>query len=58
MPRLSRRSLLAAGLAYPLAAQSGKGAHFPAESRRYADPSTEFDVIRLTDPEHPNTLPA
>lgn len=56
--RFTRRSLLAAGLALPLAGQSKKGAEFPAESRRYADPSTELDVFRLTDPEHTSTLPA
>jgi oligogalacturonide lyase len=54
----TRRSLLAAGLALPLAGQSRKGVEFPAESRRYADPSTEFEVFRLTDPEHSSTLPA
>jgi oligogalacturonide lyase len=56
--RVTRRSLLAAGLALPLAGQSRKGTEFPAESRRYADPSTEFEVFRLTDPEHACTLPA
>ena len=56
--RFTRRSLLAAGLMLPLAGQSRKGAEFPAESRRYADPSTEFEVFRLTDPEHTSTLPA
>lgn len=60
--RHSRRSLLLSGLAYPLVrpllAQSGKGATFPAESTRFADPTTEFEVFRLTDPEHSSTLPA
>ena len=56
--RFTRRSLLAAGLALPLTGESRKGAELPAESRRYADPSTEYDVFRLTDPEHTSTLPA
>jgi oligogalacturonide lyase len=56
--RFTRRSLLAAGLALPLAGQSRKGAEFPAESRRYADPATEIEVFRLTDPEYSSTLPA
>jgi oligogalacturonide lyase len=56
--RFTRRSLFAAGLALPLAGQSRKGVEFPAESRRYADPSTEFEVFRLTDPQHTSTLPA
>jgi oligogalacturonide lyase len=55
--RFTRRSLLTAGLALPLSGQSKKGAEFPAESRRYADPSTEFEVFRLTDPQHTSTLP-
>jgi len=56
---LSRRTLLVAGLAAGrLAAQSGKGAAFPAASRRYSDPTTELDVFRLTDPACSSTLPA
>lgn len=31
---------------------------FPAEAKRYTDPSTEFEVMRLTDPSHTCRLPA
>ncbi len=33
------------------------GAVFPSEQRRYADPATELEVLRLTDPEHSAFLP-
>jgi len=36
----------------------GKGRHFPAATFQYADPSTEFKVVRLTDPSHTSILPA
>jgi oligogalacturonide lyase len=36
----------------------GKGRHFPAATFRYADPSTEFPVLRLTDPAYISILPA
>lgn len=45
---LTRRALVGT-LALPLAAQ---------EWRRYADPATEADVLRMTDPEHSSLLPA
>src|SRR5512133_284055 len=47
--RVTRRELLSAAVA---------GAVFPSEWRRYADPSTELEVIRLTDPSHSSYLPA
>jgi len=57
--RLSRRSLLVSALAATrLAGQTGKGAQFPAESRRYEDPATELTVFRLTDPSYTSLLPA
>jgi oligogalacturonide lyase len=56
--RLSRRSLLLSGVAARLLAQSGKGGAFPAVSFRYADPTTELNVFRLTDPAYSSTLPA
>jgi oligogalacturonide lyase len=40
------------------AAQDKKGESFPAGSRHYSDPTTELDVIRLTDPSYSSTLPA
>jgi len=39
------------------AASSEKGRVFPSERVRYADPTTEFPVIRLTDPAHSSHLP-
>ena len=39
------------------AATTGKGSVLPSVISRYADPSTEFPVFRLTDPEHTSSLP-
>jgi oligogalacturonide lyase len=36
----------------------GKGRNFPSAVSRYADASTEFPVVRLTDPAHTSILPA
>jgi oligogalacturonide lyase len=36
----------------------GKGRNFPSAVTRYADASTEFPVVRLTDPAHTSILPA
>jgi oligogalacturonide lyase len=46
---------LLAGSAF--AAESAKGKIVPTEARRYADPATELDVARLTDPVHTSLLP-
>jgi oligogalacturonide lyase len=43
-------------LAIPLLAQKGRA--FPSEITRYSDPSTEFDVYRLTSPTISSALPA
>src|SRR5215472_1970529 len=60
--RFSRRSLLTSSLlaAHAIAAdlQGSKGEQFESEWRRYADPATELDVYRLTDPTYSSTLPA
>jgi oligogalacturonide lyase len=57
--RFSRRSFLIAGLAGTrLAAQGPKGTTFPPDWRRYADPTTEMEVYRLTDPAYSSTMPA
>lgn len=59
MFRLSRRSCLFTLLASPAALTANtKGENFSGEARRYSDPTTEFDVIRLTDPGYASTLPA
>jgi oligogalacturonide lyase len=55
----SRRTWLATLLAAPAArAQASKSAAFPAEARRYSDPVTEFEVLRLTDPSFASQLSA
>jgi oligogalacturonide lyase len=53
----SRRFFLAAipGVCY--AASTGKGSILPSAITRYADPTTEFPVFRLTDPQHTSALP-
>jgi len=64
--QLSRRALLraAAGAstvlgpaARNLRAQAGRGETLPADWDKYADPSTEFDVRRLTNPSYASHLP-
>jgi oligogalacturonide lyase len=55
----TRRSFLATVCAaLPAFAQEKKGESFPAASHHYSDPTTELDVIRLTDPAYSSTLPA
>ena len=43
----------------PLAARGdpSKGRIFPSDRRRFLDPATEFEVIRLTDPSYSSRLP-
>src|SRR5512135_541129 len=53
----SRRLFLAAIPTVCVAAGTGKGSLLPSAVFRYSDPSTEFSVFRLTDPEHTSTLP-
>ena len=56
---ISRRALLfSAGAGALAGAEGNKGRNFPPEWRRYADPTTEVDVYRLTDPAHRALLPA
>jgi len=52
--RWTRRGLLQA---VPLAALASRRT-VPDERRRYPDPATEFEVVRLTDPAHPSYLPS
>jgi oligogalacturonide lyase len=54
---LTRRAFVALSAAAPLFAQVRKGALFPSDWRRYADPSTELMVFRLTDPAWSSYLP-
>lgn len=53
----TRRAFLVSGLA-PLAFAEQKGNLLPSAWHRYADPATEFEVLRLTDPAHSCWLPA
>jgi oligogalacturonide lyase len=58
----TRRTLVSAGMSAFLNAglgpESRKGAVLPAAWRRYPDPATELEVLRLTDPEYASLLPA
>src|SRR5438034_8587279 len=53
----SRRFFLAAIPSACWAATTGKGSLLPSSVFRYADPTTEFPVFRLTNPEHTSALP-
>ena len=53
----SRRVFLAAIPSVCVAANAAKGTLFPSSVTRYADPTTEFPVFRLTNPEHTSVLP-
>lgn len=56
--RWTRRALLFSGAASRVwAAQHEKHAVIPSGWRRYSDPATEFEVLRLTDPAHASFLP-
>jgi oligogalacturonide lyase len=54
---LRRRAFLWSLAGAPLGLAE-KGEPFSSEIKRYKDASTEFDVIRLTDPAHESRLPA
>ncbi|MGA2742604.1 MAG: oligogalacturonate lyase family protein [Bryobacteraceae bacterium] len=53
----TRRTFLVSGLT-PWAFAEQRGALIPSAWHRYSDPSTEFEVLRLTDPAHACWLPA
>jgi len=56
--RWTRRQLLVSSLAAGgLRAEGQKGSEFRSDWRRYADPSTELEVYRLTDPAYGSALP-
>lgn len=55
--QLSRRSVLFSAMAAGVARGRLTGAT-DAEWRRYPDPATDLEVLRLTDPAHPSYLPA
>src|SRR5207249_1559236 len=57
--RTNRRWFLASLAAATCAAETtGKSRNFPSVAVRYADPATEFTVVRLTDPQFSSSLPA
>lgn len=57
--RFSRRAFLASLAAAARAAEAtSKGRILPSVAVRYADPATEFTVLRLTDPQFTSSLPA
>jgi oligogalacturonide lyase len=53
----SRRLFLAAIPSVCAAAHAGKGSFYPSAASRYADPTTELAVFRLTDPTHTSVAP-
>lgn len=57
--RCSRRAFLLGGAALcGIKGQSAKGTVFEKDWRRYSDPTTEFEVYRLTNPEYASQMPA
>src|SRR4051812_46537170 len=58
--RYSRRAFLISSLATAARAaeNTAKGRVLPSVAVRYADPATEFTVLRLTDPQFSSSLPA
>lgn len=55
--RVSRRTLLASAFALRAFADETRGV-FESDWKRYSDPTTDFEVYRLTDPAYTSTLPA
>jgi oligogalacturonide lyase len=58
MVALTRRSLLISGIAASRLFGQQRGASFPSDAGRYADPLTELDVYRLTKPDYSTRLTA
>jgi oligogalacturonide lyase len=56
---MTRRRLIIGAVALArLRAEGHKGLPFAPGWKKYSDPTTEFDVFRLTDPAYSSTLPA
>jgi oligogalacturonide lyase len=53
----TRRAMAASFAAAAIRAAFGKPRRLPPEWVRFADPATEFPLLRLTDPAHANYLP-
>ena len=58
MRRMTRRTMLLAGVAASQLKSAEKGVSFPSDVNRYSDPLTSIDVYRLTSPEYSTTMPA
>lgn len=58
MRSLARRSFLSILAASAISADADKGAALPTEWKRYSDPATELEALRLTDPRSSSFLPA
>src|SRR5260370_1155065 len=59
MSRAYTRRVFLSGLpALGIFGAPGTGQAVPSEAKRYPDPATEFEVVRLTDPAHTSRLPA
>src|SRR5579859_5204434 len=59
MAAWTRRTFLASGFsAAGFAVEGHKGASFPSAFHRYADPATDLEVFRLTDPSSASMFPA
>ena len=54
----TRRALVAWLAALPASTASDKGQVLPSERRRFLDPATEFEIVRLTDASYSSYLPA
>jgi oligogalacturonide lyase len=58
MPGTCTRRVFLSGLpALGILGAPGSGQAVPSEAKRYPDPATEFEVVRLTDPAHTSRLP-
>ncbi|MEO8130413.1 MAG: hypothetical protein ABI822_25155 [Bryobacteraceae bacterium] len=53
----SRRSFLSVGALLPLGESLVEAETLPSDLRKFRDPATEFDLVRLTDPAHSSFLP-
>src|SRR5260370_25158448 len=59
MSRAYTRRVFLSGLpALGILGAPGTGQAVPSEAKKYPDPATEFEVVRLTDPAHTSRLPA
>jgi len=55
---VSRRALLVLMGARPIVAAGGKGQETAGDRQRFLDPTTEFEVVRMTSPEFVSILPS